>query len=119
MIEYKDGIFGLHGEGFSCLLPKGAFYVFPNITGFGMSSAETAEYILDKSHVVTSPGSAFGPDGEGYIRICYASKYEDIQEALKRMEPSTIWPVGPWISLITDILVTDLPQPDSPTTPSV
>jgi len=73
-------------KGFECLMPKGAFYVFPNITGFNMSSAETAEYILDKAHVVTSPGSAFGPDGEGYIRICYASKYEDLQESLRRME---------------------------------
>ncbi len=73
-------------KGFSCLCPKGAFYVFPNITGFGMRSRETAEYILEKTHVVTSPGDAFGPDGEGYIRICYASKYEDIKEALSRME---------------------------------
>lgn len=73
-------------NGFSCLYPKGAFYVFPNITGFGMKSRETAEYILRKTHVVTSPGDAFGPDGEGYIRICYASKYEDIKEALSRME---------------------------------
>lgn len=73
-------------NGFSCLYPKGAFYVFPNITGFGMKSRETAEYILEKTHVVTSPGDAFGPDGEGYIRICYASKYEDIKEALSRME---------------------------------
>ena len=73
-------------NGFSCHNPKGAFYVFPNITGFGMNSVETAEYILEKTHVVTAPGSAFGPDGEGYIRICYASKHEDIQEALRRME---------------------------------
>ena len=73
-------------NGFSCHMPKGAFYVFPNITGFGKTSQQTAEYILEKAHVVTSPGSAFGPDGEGYIRICYASKYEDIKEALRRME---------------------------------
>ncbi|MBQ2977267.1 MAG: pyridoxal phosphate-dependent aminotransferase [Clostridia bacterium] len=73
-------------RGFSCLCPKGAFYVFPNITGFKMSSAQTAEYILEKTHVVTSPGSAFGPDGEGYIRICYASRYEDIAQALERMK---------------------------------
>lgn len=73
-------------KGFSCLMPKGAFYVFPNITGFNMKSTEAAEYILEKTHVVTSPGSAFGPDGEGYIRICYASKYEKIAEALQRME---------------------------------
>ena len=60
--------------------------MFPNITGFGMSSDDAADYILEKTHVVTAPGSAFGPCGEGYIRICYASKYEDIAEALRRME---------------------------------
>lgn len=77
---------GLNGiKGFSCHCPKGAFYVFPSIREFGMTSNEAAEYILEKTHVVTAPGSAFGPDGEGYIRICYASKYEDIEEALRRM----------------------------------
>jgi len=92
MVKYYDRnrkliVDGLNKiNGFSCVCPKGAFYVFPNITGFGMSSRKTAEYILEKTHVVTSPGDAFGPDGEGYIRICYASKYEDIKEALTRME---------------------------------
>ena len=92
MVEYYDRnrhliVDGLNEiKGFSCLCPKGAFYVFPNITGFGMNSAQAAEYILEKTHVVTAPGSAFGPDGEGYIRICYASKYEDIKEALDRMK---------------------------------
>lgn len=73
-------------KGFSCHNPKGAFYVFPNITGFGMSSVEAAELILEKTHVVTAPGSTFGEGGEGFIRICYASKYEQIKEALERME---------------------------------
>ena len=73
-------------KGFTCHCPKGAFYVFPNITGFHMSSNDTADYILEKTHVVTAPGSAFGPHGEGYIRICYASKYEVIKEALDRMK---------------------------------
>ncbi len=92
MVEYYDRnrhliVEGLNEiNGFSCLMPKGAFYVFPNIKAFGMSSRETAEYILEKTHVVTSPGDAFGPLGEGYIRICYASKYEDIKEALRRMK---------------------------------
>ncbi|MBR3932632.1 MAG: pyridoxal phosphate-dependent aminotransferase [Clostridia bacterium] len=92
MVKYYDRnrkliVDGLNKiNGFSCACPKGAFYVFPNITSFGMSSRKTAEYILEKTHVVTSPGDAFGPDGEGYIRICYASKYEDIKEALSRME---------------------------------
>lgn len=91
MVEYYDRnrrtiTEGLNSiNGFSCLCPKGAFYVFPNITAFGMSSEECAEHILHKTHVVAAPGSAFGPDGEGYIRICYASRYEDICEALDRM----------------------------------
>ena len=92
MVKYYDRnrhliVDGLNEiNGFSCLYPKGAFYVFPNITGFGMSSVEAAEYILEKTHVVTAPGNAFGPDGEGFIRICYASRYEQIAEALERMK---------------------------------
>ena len=92
MVEYYDRnrhliVDGLNRiKGFSCFCPKGAFYVFPNISEFGMTSVEAAEYILEKTHVVTAPGSAFGPHGEGYIRICYASKYEQIEEALARME---------------------------------
>ncbi len=92
MVEYYDRnrkliVNGLNAiNGFSCHMPKGAFYVFPNITGFGMSSVEAAEYILEKTHVVTAPGSAFGDGGEGYLRICYASKYEQIAEALARFE---------------------------------
>ena len=92
MVEYYDRnrrliVEGLNRiNGFSCVMPKGAFYVFPNISGFGMSSREAAEYILHKTHVVTSPGDTFGPGGEGFIRICFASRYEKIEEALKRME---------------------------------
>lgn len=91
MVEYYDRnrrliVDGLNSiRGFSCLAPRGAFYVFPSIRDFGMSSREAAEYILEKTHVVTSPGSAFGEGGEGFIRICYASKYENIKEALDRM----------------------------------
>lgn len=92
MVKYYDRnrhliVDGLNRiNGFSCPTPRGAFYVFPNITAFGMSSDETAEYILEKTHVVTAPGSAFGDGGEGYLRICYASTYESIAEALARME---------------------------------
>lgn len=92
MVEYYDRNRKLiveklnHIKGFTCHKPRGAFYVFPNITGLGMSSRAAAEYILEKTHVVTAPGDAFGPHGEGYIRICYASKYENIKEALDRME---------------------------------
>ncbi len=92
MVSYYDRnrrliVDGLNSiNGFFCHNPRGAFYVFPNITGFGMSSDATADYILEKTHVVTAPGSAFGEGGEGYLRLCYASRYEDIREALERMK---------------------------------
>lgn len=72
-------------NGFKCNWPKGAFYVFPDITGFGMNSRDTAIHILRETHVVTAPGSAFGPGGEGHLRLCYASRYDDICEAIERM----------------------------------
>jgi aminotransferase len=73
-------------EGFNCALPKGAFYVFPNIKGSGKSSEEFAEFLVRKAHVTVVPGSAFGSYGEGYIRISYAAAYEQLEEALNRIE---------------------------------
>ncbi len=72
-------------EGFNCGLPKGAFYAFPNIKDFGMSSREFAAYLVRKAHVTSVPGSAFGGYGEGYIRISYAAAYEQLEEALDRI----------------------------------
>ncbi|HDH44757.1 MAG TPA: pyridoxal phosphate-dependent aminotransferase [Thermococcus sp.] len=66
--------------------PKGAFYVFANITGTGMKSEEFAEWLLDKVGVVVIPGTAFGPNGEGYIRISYATSQENLLEAMARMK---------------------------------
>jgi len=68
------------------MLPKGAFYVFPNIKAFGMSSKEFAEFLLEEARVTVAPGSSFGSYGEGYIRISYASSYEKLEEALDRIE---------------------------------
>ena len=73
-------------EGFACKLPKGAFYVFPNIKDFGMSSEEVADFLVKESRVATVPGSAFGSHGEGYLRISYAASYEQLEEALARIE---------------------------------
>jgi aspartate/methionine/tyrosine aminotransferase len=73
-------------EGFSCVLPKGAFYVFPNIKSFKMPSEEFAQLLLKEAHVATVPGSAFGSYGEGYIRISYAAAYDQLEEALNRIE---------------------------------
>jgi len=73
-------------EGFKCQLPKGAFYSFPNIKAFGMTSEKFAEFIVKEARVLTVPGSAFGTGGEGYVRISYAAKYEELEEALNRIE---------------------------------
>jgi aminotransferase len=73
-------------EGFSCILPKGAFYAFPNITAFGLSSEAFAQLLLREAQVMTMPGSAYGKYGEGYIRISYAAAYEKLEEALDRIE---------------------------------
>ncbi|NJE25807.1 aminotransferase class I/II-fold pyridoxal phosphate-dependent enzyme [Thermococcus sp. MV5] len=66
--------------------PKGAFYVFANIKETGMKSEEFAEWLLDKAGVVVIPGTAFGPNGEGYIRISYATRRENLLEAISRMK---------------------------------
>lgn len=73
-------------QGFSCLLPEGAFYSFANIKKTGLSSKEVAVKLLEEVQVVTTPGDAFGPDGEGYLRLSFAATLSDIQEALKRMK---------------------------------
>ena len=73
-------------DGISCKMPEGAFYIFVNIKELGISSREMADYLLDKAHIATVPGSAFGPQGEGYIRISYACSYERIVEAMERLK---------------------------------
>jgi len=75
-------------EGFRCDLPKGAFYVFPNIKDFGTSSEKFAQYMIDNARVMVVPGSAFGKHGEGYLRLSYATAYEHLEEALNRMAKS-------------------------------
>ncbi|MEM1551649.1 MAG: pyridoxal phosphate-dependent aminotransferase [Candidatus Bathyarchaeia archaeon] len=72
--------------GFRCNLPKGAFYMFPSIKAFNMSSEDFAQLLLREARVATVPGSAFGSYGEGYIRISYAAAYEQLEEAFNRME---------------------------------
>jgi aminotransferase len=73
-------------EGFRCDLPKGAFYAFANIKSFGASSEKFAEYLVNSARVITVPGSAFGKNGEGYIRLSYAAAYDKLEEALTRIE---------------------------------
>jgi aminotransferase len=66
--------------------PHGAFYVFPKITEFGMSSTEFAHFILKKAKVLVVPGNEFGKYGEGFVRISYATNYEKIEIAMNRIE---------------------------------
>lgn len=72
--------------GLKCLEPYGAFYVFPSIREFGMSSDEFATRLLKEERVAVVPGSAFGECGEGFLRISYAYSLEDLKAALGRLE---------------------------------
>jgi aspartate aminotransferase len=72
-------------DGISCLRPKGAFYVFPNITGTGVGSAELADRILNEAGVACLSGTCFGAFGEGYLRFSYANSLENIEKALDRI----------------------------------
>ena len=72
--------------GMECFEPYGAFYVFPSIKEFGMSSEEFATRLLNEEKVAVVPGTAFGECGEGFLRISYAYSIEDLKEALGRVE---------------------------------
>lgn len=72
--------------GLSCFEPFGAFYVFPCIKEFGMTSEEFAEQLLEEENVAVVPGTAFGDSGEGFLRISYAYSLEALKEALGRIE---------------------------------
>ena len=71
--------------GIPCFEPMGAFYVFPNISRFGMTSEEFATELLQKEHVAVVPGTAFGACGEGFLRISYAYSIEDLKKALEKI----------------------------------
>lgn len=76
----------LNAIGLDCHMPQGAFYVFPSIKSTGYTSMEFAEQLLKKEKVALVPGTAFGKACEGYVRISYASSYDNLNEAIKRIE---------------------------------
>lgn len=76
---------GLRDVGLTLNEPQGAFYVFPSIRSTGMDDFEFAERLLDEEKVAVIPGSAFGDCGRGYVRMCYASPYNLLEEALERI----------------------------------
>ena len=85
--ERRDLITGLLNQvpGFRCHKPEGAFYAFPDIRGTGMSSAELCEFLLKTAKVGCVPGGTFGAQGEGFVRISYATAREKLEEAGHRM----------------------------------
>jgi len=80
-----DGLNQLPGV--TCVRPRGAFYVFPNITGTRRPSAEVAERLLTEAGVAALSGAAFGAHGEGYLRFSYANSEANLKKALERMRP--------------------------------
>jgi len=73
-------------KGFSCKTPTGAFYAFPNIKKTGMKARELMEFLLNKAHVASVHGTAFGRYGEGYLRFSYATSLENIREGMERVK---------------------------------
>ncbi|MFH1783048.1 MAG: aminotransferase class I/II-fold pyridoxal phosphate-dependent enzyme [Candidatus Omnitrophota bacterium] len=75
----------LNSMGLSCPKPEGAFYIFPSIKKTGMRSMEFSKQLLKKEKVAVVPGTAFGREGEGYVRICYALELVKLKEASSRI----------------------------------
>jgi aminotransferase len=76
---------GLNALGMRTFEPRGAFYAFPQITSTGLDSDTFARRLLEEERVAVVPGNAFGPSGEGHVRACYATAYEQLEEALVRI----------------------------------
>ncbi|MBE6696024.1 MAG: aminotransferase class I/II-fold pyridoxal phosphate-dependent enzyme [Ruminococcaceae bacterium] len=77
---------GLNSIGLECFEPQGAFYIFPKLSDYGLSSEEFCERLLHEQRCAIVPGNAFGESGEGYARISYAYSVKHIDEALERIE---------------------------------
>jgi aspartate/methionine/tyrosine aminotransferase len=73
-------------KGFSCRVPKGAFYVFPNITKTGWKSRQLADVLLEQAGVACLSGTAFGDFGEGYLRFSVANSLENLNHALAQID---------------------------------
>lgn len=76
---------GLNGLGLATFEPRGAFYAFPRISSTGLTADEFTERLLTEERVAVVPGDAFGPSGAGHVRMCYATSYERLEEALSRI----------------------------------
>ena len=72
-------------EGLKCYAPKGAFYAFIDITSTGLTSEEFAKALLQEEQVIVVPGIAFGTYGDQFIRLCFATAMDNIQEGIRRI----------------------------------
>jgi aminotransferase len=79
-------VHGLNSLGLDCFEPQGAFYAFPSVAKSGMDDKQFSEALLLEQRVAVVPGSAFGASGAGFVRMCYATAYEKIEQALAHME---------------------------------
>ncbi len=77
---------GFNSLGLRCFEPRGAFYAFPNVSASGLDEQTFAEMLLREERVAVIPGTAFGASGAGFVRACYATAYEKIEEALERIQ---------------------------------
>ena len=77
---------GMNAIGLKTFEPRGAFYAFPQVSGTGLSEIEFADRLLEEEKVAVIPGSGFGAGGAGFVRCSYATAYEKIEEALRRVE---------------------------------
>ncbi len=91
VVEFKKRrdimIDGLRKMGIECAPPRGAFYAFAKVSQFG-NSVEVTEKLLRDALVAVTPGSAFGPNGEGYVRLSYATSRQNIEDGINRIEAS-------------------------------
>lgn len=76
---------GFRAIGLPTFEPRGAFYAFPDIRATGLDSVAFSELLLSEERVAVVPGNAFGASGEGHVRACYATAYEQIERALERI----------------------------------
>ncbi|GIW46770.1 MAG: hypothetical protein KatS3mg078_0647 [Deltaproteobacteria bacterium] len=76
--------------GIKCDKPAGAFYAFPDITGTGLTSQEFTNRLLENAGVAVVAGTAFGSQGEGYVRVTYAVPDEDIEEGIERIKNTNL-----------------------------
>jgi aspartate/methionine/tyrosine aminotransferase len=76
--------------GIQCDTPDGAFYAFPDITGTGLTSQEFTDRLVETVGVAVVSGTAFGSQGEGYVRVTYACSDEDIDEGIRRIKKADL-----------------------------